>query len=100
MDFNTLPRNPEPKKCIRWHSYSWGKLREFDGARRDGGPGGGGLDDDDDGHGGEGGHGPASFSPLLKLVEGAPQNVLQFPVQSIFSWSMIFPVTGRCDFTS
>lgn len=59
----TRPKNLEPHKCMGWDSYSWDDLCRFSARSNDEG--------DENG-------GPKLFGPLLRLVQEAPQNVLDF----------------------
>ena len=61
----TRPKNLEPHKCDGWHSYSWEDLCRF-------------ADNSKDVNGSDGENMPKLFGPLLKLVNEAPPNILQF----------------------
>mmetsp|Transcript_12758 Transcript_12758/g.19663 ORF Transcript_12758/g.19663 Transcript_12758/m.19663 type:complete len:170 (-) Transcript_12758:343-852(-) len=63
----TRPKNLEPHKCAGWDSFSWEEFCTFaDNSKYDGG-----SDDDAKDM-------PKLFGPLLKLVEEAPPNILNF----------------------
>ena len=62
---DTRPQNLEPHKCHGWDSYSWEELCQF-AARSN-------TADENDKDGS-----PILFGPLLKLVEEAPQILLEF----------------------
>ena len=67
---HTLPKNLEPHKCHGWDSYSWEELVHFASKS--------GVAKDSSNDSGMENKTPMLFGPLLKLVEEAPQTVLDF----------------------
>ena len=66
----TPPKNLEPHKCHGWDSYSWEELVQFASKS--------GVAKDSSNESGMENKSPVLFGPLLKLVEEAPQTVLDF----------------------
>lgn len=70
------PENLEPEKCSGWDSYGWDELCQF--ASRSGDGKKDSSASSSDGEEGKDDSSPILFGPLLKLVEEAPQIVLDF----------------------
>eukprot|EP00571_Detonula_confervacea_P000316 CAMPEP_0172331204 /NCGR_PEP_ID=MMETSP1058-20130122/61808_1 /TAXON_ID=83371 /ORGANISM="Detonula confervacea, Strain CCMP 353" /LENGTH=175 /DNA_ID=CAMNT_0013048463 /DNA_START=95 /DNA_END=622 /DNA_ORIENTATION=+ len=71
---DTRPQNLEPLKCDGWESFSWEELCQFaarsNASSTDSNESGAEIEENDGS--------PILFGPLLKLVEEAPQIVLDF----------------------